>query len=252
MIGRRFVIPLVVVGSVAVGGLAGAIIGVPGLSGASTPAPQTQAAHPGGPGAHCGPKSWFEAAAQALQLTTDELRQKLGDGKTTIADVADQQHVAVNDVTKAISDAEQQCIHDFVNNPLPAGPKGPGKGFGFPGRGAFGALGAVGGELDSAAKALHITTDQLVQDLRDGKSIADVANDQHVPVNDVINAMVDAANARIDKAKDAGKLSSDQANSLKAKVKDEITKIVNGKGGAGFGPLWKHGHMRPGWSPASP
>jgi hypothetical protein len=234
---------------VAVGGVAGAIIGVPGLSGASTPAPQTQAAHPGRPGAQCGPKSWFETAAQALHLTTDELRQKLSDGKTTIADVAGQQHVPVNDVTNAISDANQQCIHDFVNNPLAAGPEGPGKGFGFAGRGAFG---AVGGELDAAAKALHVTTDQLLQDLRDGKSIADVANDQHVPVNNVINAIVDAANARIDKAKDAGKLSTDQANSLKTKVKDQITQIVNGKGGARFGAPWKHGYMRPGGSPTSP
>jgi flagellar hook-basal body complex protein FliE len=249
VIGRRFVIPLVVVGSVAVGGVAGAIIGVPGLSGASTPTSQTQAAPPGGPHAHCGRKSWLDAAAQALHLTTSDLRQKLSDGKTTIADVAAQQHVPVTDVTKAISDADQQCIHDFVNNPLPARPKGPGPGFGFARRGM---LGAVGGELDAAAKALHLTTDQLMQDLRDGKSIADVANDQHVPVNDVVNAMVDAANARIDKAKDAGKLSADQANSLKAKLKDEITSVVNGKDGMRFGSGWKHGHMWPGGSTTSP
>ena len=37
MLGRRLVVPLAVVGSVAVGGVAGAVMGVPGLSGASTP-----------------------------------------------------------------------------------------------------------------------------------------------------------------------------------------------------------------------
>jgi hypothetical protein len=203
--------------------VAGAIIGVPGLSGASTPSPQTQAAHPRGLGGQCGPKSWLDAAASALHLTTDELRQKLSDGTTTIADVAGQQHVPVNDVTKAISDADQQCIHDFVNNPLPARPKGPGSGFGFARGGVFG---AVGGEL--------------------------VAHDQHVAVNDVTNAMVDAANVRIDKAKAAGKLSADQANSLKAKVRDAITAVVNGKDGVRFGSGWKHGHMHPGGSTTSP
>ena len=79
------------------------------------------------------------------------------------------------------------------------------------------------------------------------------------PMSGFDNAMVDAANARIDKAKDAGKLTSEQAQNAKAKVKDAITALVNGKGVGhfAFGPGGKHGPMGhgpwgPGGAPASP
>ena len=44
MLGRRFVIPVIVAGSVVAGGVAGAVIGVPALSGASTTSSSTEKA----------------------------------------------------------------------------------------------------------------------------------------------------------------------------------------------------------------
>ena len=250
MIGRRIGIPLAVaVGAVAVGGVAGALIGVPGFSGASTTAVQTQTTQPnqgkGAAGRVCGPKADLDAAAQALKLTPGQLREKLSDGKTTIADIATQQHVPLDDVINAIAAGDRACIEDFVHNPLPVrGSHDKGLGLGRA------ALGVAGGELDAAAKALNMKPEDLLQQLRSGKSIADLAQQQHVAVNNVINAMVDAANARIDKAKDAGKLSSDQADMLKAKVKDAITAFVNGQGPGHFG-FGKFGHIGPGrWGPS--
>ena len=247
MIGRRIGIPLAVaVGAVAVGGVAGALIGVPGFSGASTTVVQTPSQKQGsGRGRMCGPKADLDAAAQALKLRPEQLRDKVSDGKTTIADVATQQHVPLDDVINAIAAGDRKCIDDFVHNPLPIR-GGHGMGFGW-GRAA---LGAARGELDAAAKALNMKPEDLLQQLRDGKSIADVAQHQHVAVNNVINAMVDAANARIDKAKDAGKLSNEQADKLKAGVKDAITAFVNGEGPGHFG-FGKFGHMGPGrWGPS--
>ena len=227
MLGRRFTIPLVITASVVVGGTAGALLGVPVLSGASTNSTTNAANAPGpaaAPGVRSGPSALLDAAAKALNLTSDELRNRLSDGKTTIAGIAKEKNIDINTVIDAIAAADRQRIEDFVNNPLPARDHGPGRGFGRgPGK-AFGA----DDKLDAAAKALGITTDDLKSALRDGKSIADVAKDKNVDVNKVIDDMVAAAQARIDQAKTDGKISQEQADRLKSELKDRITKLVNG------------------------
>jgi hypothetical protein len=230
MLGRRFVIPLVVIGSVAVGGVAGAVLGVPSLSGASSNAttattPTSVAGQQArGKGALRGALGdRFEAAAKALNLTPQQLKEKLSDGKTTIADVAKQQNVPINDVIDAIAAADRKAIEDWVNEPLPfaGGPGVAGKGH------AFGRLGAFGG-LDEIAKALGTTPQQLIQDLMSGKSIKDIAQANHVDVNKLIDDAVKAASDRIDQAEAAGKITADQANNAKSMLRDAITKLVNG------------------------
>lgn len=262
MLGRRFVIPVIVAGSVAIGGVAGAVIGVPALSGASTTSSSTEKAANGNSGsgnATTAPNGRkpragalggdFAAAAKALNLTTEQLMQRLSDGKTTIADIAKQENIDINDVIKAIAAADVQRIHDFVNNPLPKF----GAGKGGPGPAGFGRFGGMGGGLDAAAKALGITNEQLQTDLRSGKSIADIAKEKNVPVSDVIKALTDQADARIDQAFKDGKLTQAQADNAKKKIDDVITNLVNGTrpafggpGGPGMGGgfgMRGHGHF---------
>jgi hypothetical protein len=254
MSGRRFVIPLVVVASVAAGGIAGAVLGVPGLSGASTTTSTPSSAPSHGPEkglpgyrARGGAGDEISAAAKALGLTPEELMQQLSDGKTTIADIAHQKNIPLDDVVNAIANADHDRIEQFVNNPLPTfGKGGPGAGgpaAGGPGAG-FGPLGILGGAnsvFAAAAKDLGITTEQLLSDIRDGQSIADVAKTKSVNIDTVINDMVAAAQKQIDDAVTAKKLTSEQAAKLSANLKDRITKLVNGKlggmgkGGFGFG-----------------
>jgi hypothetical protein len=122
-----------------------------------------------------------------------------------------------------------------------AGPKGPGgPGFGGPGFGR-------GADLSAVAQVLGITTDQLKTDLEAGRSIADIAKAQNVDVAKVVQAIVDAANAKLDEAVQSGKLTQDQADKIKADETQRITDMVNGKmpfgghgGPGGHGP--GHGH----------
>jgi hypothetical protein len=66
----------------------------------------------------------------------------------------------------------------------------------MPGKPFFGMHGD--GVLEAAAGALHLTPQQLMQKLSDGKTtIADVAKQQGVDVNTVIDAMVNADRSRI-------------------------------------------------------
>ncbi len=240
---RRFAIPLVVIASVAAGGVAGAILGVPGLSGASTPS-STATSVPAnkGPGGRPafgargqGAGGDIAAAAKALNMTPQELMKDLSDGKTTIADIAKQKNIPLDDVVNAIASADHDRIENFVNNPLPqfgkGGPGGPGgaAGPGGPGFGPLGMLGGANSVFAAAAKDLGITTQQLMSDIRNGQSIADVANAKHVSVDTIINDMTAAAQKQIDDAVSAKKLTSDQAAKLSANLKDRITKLVNGK-----------------------
>lgn len=102
-----------------------------------------------------------------------------------------------------------------------AGERGPGRGMGH---------GMGGGvELEAAAKALGITVDELRTALQDDKSIADVAEEKGVDKQKVIDAMVAAAEARLDEAK--------------AALPERIAAMVDGTmpaGGPGGGPGGGH------------
>lgn len=220
------------------GGVAGALIGVPSLSGAQTgttttaPAATDNAPPPAaGDRGHRGPRgggAGLEAAAKALGTTAADLRTSLKGGKT-IAEVAKEKGVDLNKVTDAMVAAETKAIDrraadakanlpervkDQVNNTLPdRGGHG-----GFEGR-------RIG--LDAASAALGVSADDLRTSLKDGKTIADVAKEKNVDVQKVIDAMVAEANKAIDQAVTDGKLTADQAATRKAKVVERITTVVN-------------------------
>src|SRR5215218_8352239 len=128
---RRWIVPSVVIASVAVGGVAGAMIGGPDTSGAAitvadtgSTSTNTNAGTPAVGVRMHGPGLELDAAAKALNLSADDLREKLSDGTTTIADVAKQQGVDLNTVIDAMVAADRERIEDMVNNPLPE-PGGP-------------------------------------------------------------------------------------------------------------------------------
>jgi uncharacterized protein YidB (DUF937 family) len=88
--------------------------------------------------------------------------------------------------------------------------------------------------LEAAAEALGISTDDLRTALRDGKTIADVAEERGVDVQAVIDAMVADATERIDQRVSDGELDADRAAEVKEDLPARITDLVNGEG-PGFG-----------------
>jgi hypothetical protein len=254
MIGRRLIAGTAVVAAVATGGIVGALIGVPGQSGAQTGSTTTKPNDDkdgSGFRRHFGPvfgagKGVLEAGAKALNLSTEDLLAKLRDGKTTIADIAKEQNVDVQTVIDAMAAVAKSDITDFVNNPLPAPPSFPdGKGPGF----GFGHRIGFENKLDAAAKALGVTTDELRSSLRDGKSIADVAKAENVDVSKVVDAMVSEAQSRIDAAVADDHLTQDQATKLKADLKEHITDLVNNTPPTGEGPFGPGGFPPGRWEP---
>ena len=191
----------------------------------------------------------LDAAAEALGISVDDLRSKL-EGGATIAQVAQQQGVDVQKVINAMvadatahidqavqdgkltadqADERKAALPDRITRLVNEGkPKGEGRGH--------------GPKLDAAAKALGVSTDELRDQLRGGKTIAQVAEARNVDKQKVIDAMVADAEQHLDQAVQDGKLTADQANERKAALPDRITTLVNegpqkGRdGGPGGGP----------------
>jgi LAS superfamily LD-carboxypeptidase LdcB len=82
---------------------------------------------------------------------------------------------------------------------------------------------------------LKIDSDTLKQEFKAGKSLADIAAEKKVPEQQVIDLMVKDSTQRIDKSVQSGKLTKDKADQMKANLKDQVTKMVERKGGVGFG-----------------
>lgn len=136
--------------------------------------------------------------------------------------------VAAGTMTKEQGDALKQRI-ESGELPLFAG---PGKGF----RGHNGGFGHHRGigKLDAAAGYLGLTEEALRAELRSGKSLADVAKAKDKSVDGLVTALVAAATKKIDAGVTEGRLTTEQATSLKADLKERITDLVNGTKPAGF------------------
>jgi hypothetical protein len=87
---------------------------------------------------------------------------------------------------------------------------------------------------------LKVDANTLQQDLKAGKSIADIASAQGVQEQSVIDLLVSQETQKLDQALQAGKLTQDQLTKEKADLQNEIKNRVEHKGGFGFGD--KRGH----------
>jgi hypothetical protein len=77
------------------------------------------------------------------------------------------------------------------------------------------------------ADAIGISTDELKSELKDGKSIAQVATEHNVDPQTVITAIDNDVNSRVDQAVADNKLTQDRADAIKARAPEVITRIVN-------------------------
>jgi ribosomal protein S20 len=75
--------------------------------------------------------------------------------------------------------------------------------------------------------AIGIDRKTLRQELRSGKTIAQIATDHGVSPQTVIDALVAAANKKIDAAVQAGKLDATRAARIEQRLPARITKLVN-------------------------
>ncbi len=115
---------------------------------------------------------------------------------------------------------------------------------GFGHRGGHGQRGPAGG--GEIAEILGLEAQELGEALRGGQSLADVAAEQGVDTQDLIDAIVDNAEERAAAAVEAGRIDQDKADEIIAGAADHAEDMISGefefgrrgpgRGGSGFGP----------------
>ena len=186
--------------------------------------------------------SFLDSVAKHLGISSEELEDAT---KAAAVDQVDQA-LADGKITQEQADALKQRI-ESGEAPFFLGPGMFGFRHGFGGQGdnggRFGGPGHhffFGDKLGSAAEYLGLTEDELHEQLRDGKSLADVAEAEGKSVDGLKQAILDGAKSGLDEAVANERLTQEQADAIYERLQSAIDNIVNGTfpgpGGRGFGP----------------
>ncbi len=210
---KRLLLTMAVVGALAVAAVA--VVGVAAQTGTPTASPTGTPLD-----------KLFEKVAEKLGITQDQLTNAVKSSETDLIDEA----VANGTITQDRANQLKDRIANSDKIILP--------GMGRHGKGG-GHLEA-GAALDTAAGVLGIDKDTLMNDLRNGQSLAEIAQAQGKNVDDFKAALLDSAHQKLNDLVGQGKLTQDKADQMFQGLSDHIDQIINAHHTPGEG----HGHGR--------
>ena len=143
--------------------------------------------------------------ADALQIISDKLDEKVAAGEMDAQTAAE-----------LLAKAEEALPILMDGTPPPPGER----------HGPRGHRAGLHG-LETAAGVIGIELEDLVSQLREGDTtVAEIATDNGVDPQTVIDVLIAEANARIDQAEADGRIDADQAADMKARAAEKITQLV--------------------------
>ena len=177
----------------------------------------------GGGAAIASTQAW--SPREESQAVIDDAAEQLGIQPSELSDAL--KEALKNRIDEAVEDGrltEEQAntLKERINSgdtPLVVG------GFGHEGFGHFGHF----GNLEAAASYLGLTEAELREQLVDEKTLADIAKAESKSVDGLVQALVKAAEEKIDDAVMEGRLTKERAAELKQDLKERITDLVNGE-----------------------
>jgi uncharacterized protein YidB (DUF937 family) len=240
---RKLMVADAVAGAMGLGTVLGAVVFAPEVSVAGAPPLEPATVCVGGSGV-------IQAAAEAIGIEPAELTRALREGRT-IADVAEENGVDVQGVVDAVVASERERLEDAIDagrltqdqadaiaddleervTDLVNGDLAP---FPLP---LLPHLGLWPAPIAFIADAIGIDPAELLAALADGRTIADVAQDNGVEVESVVDAIVAELRDRLDEAVENGWLTEDEADERATELEDRVTELVNRE----------LGFPRPGW-----
>ena len=204
----------------------------------------------------------MDAAATVLGMSVDDLMAELKDGKS-LADVAAAKGISQEKLTAdllaqvktqldgLVSDGkltQEQADNIYTQTESNIDQIVSGQsGFNFGPR--FGGPMQPGGVrvMDAAATVLGMSVDDLMTELKDGKSLADVAEAKGISVEKLTADLLGQVKVQLDGRVSDGELTQEQADSIYAQTESNIDQIVSGQsgffgggrfhGGRGLGPM---------------
>ena len=169
-------------------------------------------------------KAFLDDLAKRLNVTPDKLNDAIKGAAADRIDAA----VAAGKLTKEQGDEAKQRLENANGLPLfglragihggvPRGPALLRPGFGF----------GPGKSLSAAAKILALSEADLRTQLRDGKSLADIAKDKGKSTADLKAAMKTAITDELDQAVKDKKLTADQRTKILADIDARLDDLIN-------------------------
>jgi hypothetical protein len=167
-------------------------------------------------------KAFLDDLANRLNVTRDKLDEALKGAAGDRIDAA----VAAGRLTKEQGDEAKKRIASSTGVPLPGlGGGGFGHGRGGPGGPGFGF--GPGMSLSAAAKFLGVSDDELRTQLRDGKSLADVAKDKGKTTADLKAAMKTAITSELDQRVKDNRLTAAERTKILAHIDARLDDLIN-------------------------
>jgi hypothetical protein len=166
-------------------------------------------------------QAFLNDAAKRLNVSPDKLSAALKGAFSDRLDAA----VKAGRLTQQQADAIKQRLAQKGGLPFFGG--GPDRFHGGPlFFGGFGG-GPLFGGLDAAAKYLGMSDQQLGEQLRSGKSLAQVAKDKGKSVDGLKAAIKDAVKSRLDQAVNDKRITKDEEDRILSKLDSRLDDIVN-------------------------
>jgi hypothetical protein len=174
----------------------------------------------------------FGVAAAQAQPAPNGQTQTQNPRDAYLAALAKRLNVSVDQLKQVIQGARQDAGLPAPGTPRPNSNTNPGArvGRGVPG-GRFPAGGAAFGgvlrlEADAIAKLFNESTDALRQELP-GNTLADLAKNHNVKVDDVTNTIVQTANQQIDQSAQSRNISADRVSQIKQQISERAPQFVS-------------------------
>ncbi|TVY01189.1 hypothetical protein [Cohnella terricola] len=174
-----------------------------------------------------------------LKLDKETYKEKL-DAGLTLAQIAEEQGVSRESLKSAMTESynkkleeQKQKFADNLDSLIDSKPQADKRG-GFM---------AGGKGLTAVADTLGLTEEELMKQLKAGKTLADLAADKGVDVQKLIDAQKAAIESDLNVAVQAGTLTQEQADKRLGDVEKMAQDFVNGKG-FGFGGERHHGGFK--------
>lgn len=211
----KFRKPLVILGLAGV--VTALVVGGTAFAQTPTPSPNQQAKTSNG-------EFFLDRLAAALGTTRDKLNGAFTQARNETVDQAVKDGRLTQEQADRIK--SQQGTAPF------------GFGFGVLGRGGKGGAAFMGGSQvrDAIAKVLGMTPEDLANQLRSGKSLAELAKGREQTVKD---AIVSAVKPQLDQAVKDGKITQDRANQILDQIRTSDLNSLGGRGGLMLDGKWK-------------
>lgn len=207
------------------------------------PQAPAQAQPPAAPGTDLR-NAFLDKLAATLKIQRSALDTALQQAATGTVDDA----VKQGTLTQAQADAIKARIQQGDIDGLwgrPDGPEGPGGRHGGPRDGAVHQA-----MFDAVAKALGLTSDQLITQLRSGQTLDQLAQAHNTTADAVAKAALTAAKAQLDADVKAGTLTQSQADTIYSRLQQAGTQLLSPRRGGG--PGGPHDGQTPPSTPQTP